>query len=89
MKQMLWGMLAAGAITPLVMFFLGKFLPLDKFYPWGEKCGTFCTSLGRIRMGKHLWESIEEFLQGRLGQFLDGFYAGLDHDDKNGNGSQK
>ena len=57
---------------------VARWLPNEKLYAWGLKSGQFLDSFGSARMGRSMWEKLEDFLVNSIGEYLKGVKVGLD-----------
>lgn len=61
---------------------LARWIPNEKLHGWGLKSGQFLDNFGSARVGKTMWEKIEDFLVNSVGEYLRGVKDGLDSNEE-------
>jgi len=72
----------AGVGFTLALTIVISFINKGKFEDYGVKTGMFLSKLGRSKLGKLKWESLENVITMIILKFAKGLQIGLDLDDK-------
>lgn len=84
-KDILQGIILSSAGIGLIFLILGRILPNKKLYKLGISNGKFLTNQGRSKLGKTLWEKIEDFLENSMSVYLRGLRDGANYDNNKKN----
>lgn len=89
MSTLVVKLLASGAGVTFLLFVVARVMPNDKLRMHGVRVGRFISMFGAGKIGKSLWEKVEDFLESSSTVFLDGVKEGLDADDNETNQSNQ
>ena len=67
--------------APLALYIFGLLLPRERTYAIGYKAGRILSGLGQRKIGFRKWEKIEDRIQEKVSDFINGVNAGLESDD--------
>jgi hypothetical protein len=81
MKSVLF-YLFGGSLMSIVAMILGAVLSSKKAKKWGERVGKILTRFARLKVGKKVWEKIEDKFTNFFIEFAKGLKSGADSDDK-------
>ncbi len=71
-----------GSLMSIVAMIIGAVLSKNKAKGWGVKIGKTMSRLARMKMGKKVWEKIEDKFTNFFIEFAKGLKTGADSDDK-------
>lgn len=84
MKNLISNFILSGAGVSVFLFVLARVMPNEKLHDLGFKLGKAASLLGVSRLGKTIWEKIEDFFENSSTVFFAGLREGLDSDDEPG-----
>ena len=73
--------LFGGSIMSIVAIVLGTILSSKKAKKYGERIGKLLTRFARLKMGKKVWEKLEDKITSFFVEFAKGLKTGADSDD--------
>ena len=81
MSPLIAKILLSSAGVTFLLFVVARILPNEKIKAAGVRVGRGLSLFGVGKLGKALWEKVEDFLENSSTVFLDGVKEGLDADD--------